>query len=316
MASVHKNTPKVLCLTFGVHFKSFKMAIVLIVYVFSWIVLLLVLVKSKKDHGECVTLGRNTSWSKYLIAFAIAPLWVILTPYTKIQNHIKKRKAKQEQIKRKIIEDRKAQYLKCCSEADRGTAILFTEEYDDVASRFLSMIDNGNFKSIFTVLNKLSLPSELQLKVSKLCRDGLGDRSIFYVDDHAEHERNIWEYIMIDDSPMGVWQAYLLHVAQYHLPMFWHSLYGKRSYIYSIQGSYQIHIRPSKESDFDKIQRTNFTPVIFHCNDKYHIATCYWSNWQGLVREHLEFSIVGNKVVDIAPVRTETLIRYNSGLRF
>lgn len=59
----------------------------------------------------------------------------------------------------------------------------------------------------------------------------------------------------------------------------------------------------------------DLTPEIAEYN-KYYISCCYWSDWEGLIKELVEIQIENNKVKSILNVDKKALFKYDCGIRF
>lgn len=103
------------------------------------------------------------------------------------------------------------------------------------------------------ILNKLSLPRGFSLKVKVCQKRGLGDESKIFLktDGNIYDESEIWNYINVENSIYGVWQAYLLYKVKHILPFWWHGVYDSRTYIYhsSIKDISLIHSNESGNLD-------------------------------------------------------------------
>ena len=86
------------------------MKITLIVYGISWLILLCIFLYSKVKQKDTDLFNRN-EWYLYLIIIAFAPLCILLIPYLLIEDCVKDRKARKQNIenekKKKIAEGKK-----------------------------------------------------------------------------------------------------------------------------------------------------------------------------------------------------------------
>ena len=135
----------------------------------------------------------------------------------------------------------------------------------------------------------------------------------------GEKDANIWKYLNVKDSPLGIWQAYLLYKYHHSLPCFWHGGYDIRSWIYSIDDFDSIDFINKEDAYLaQKLRRCNFyiTPEVIKDGNKYYVTCCYWNDWGGLKRELVEVTSCDGKIVEFNDVTNETLFEYDCGIRF
>jgi hypothetical protein len=297
------------------------MKITLIVYGISWLILLCIFLYSKFKQKGTDLFNRN-EWYLYLIIIAFAPLCFLLIPYLLIEDCVRDRKARKQNIenekKKKIAEERKRIALETYKKVIDEFGNLVTEDYLKVASALYQKIEKQSFDSLMSAFNKLSLPANCKLEVELAKEIGIGDKSKLYIDQDGVYDTKIWDYIKVDNSPMGAWQVFLLHSAWHLLPMFWHGGYDIRTYIYSANDCHNMkfmreeHSYPIKK----RLMAIDLSPEVVKKDNKYYVSVCYWSDWGGLKRELLEITIIENKVSDIFEVDTEVLMPYDCGIRF
>ena len=123
-------------------------------------------------------------------------------------------------------------------------------------------------------------------------------------------EEDFWSYLQVEKSQMGAWQAYLLSQMWHYLPLQWHANYSYRDYIYS---------QSSKSYD---ILREHFiagkhqvAPQITQEGDKFLISACYWSEFEGLVREHYAVTFENDRVY-VEELDANILYEYDCGIQF
>ena len=123
-------------------------------------------------------------------------------------------------------------------------------------------------------------------------------------------EDDFWNYLQVENSQMGAWQAYLLSQMWHYLPLQWHANYSYRDYIYS---------QSSKSYD---ILREHFiagkhqvAPQITQEGDKFLISACYWSEFEGLVREHYAVTFENDRVY-VEGLDANVLYEYDCGIQF
>ena len=297
------------------------MKITLIIYGISWLILLCIFLYSKFKQMDTDSFNRN-EWYLYLIIIVFAPFCILLVPYLLIEDCVKDRKARKQNIenekKKKIAEERKRIALETYKNAFNESGNVAAGDYLNVASILYQKIEKKLYNNLLSILDKLSLPDNCKLEIELAKEIGIGDKSKLYIDQDGIYDTKIWEYIKVDDSPMGAWQAFLLHSAWRLLPMFWHGGYDRRTYIYSTNDCHNMifmreeHSYPIKK----RLMAIDLSPEVVKKDNKYYISVCYWSDWGGLKRELLEITIIENKVSDIFEVDTEVLMPYDCGICF
>ena len=113
------------------------MKITLIVYGISWLILLCIFLYSKVKQKDTDLFNRN-EWYLYLIIIAFAPLCILLIPYLLIEDCVKDRKARKQNIenekKKKIAEERKRIALETYKNAFNESGNVAAGDYLNVAS--------------------------------------------------------------------------------------------------------------------------------------------------------------------------------------
>ena len=93
------------------------MKITLIIYGISWLILLCIFLYSKVKQKDTDLFNRN-EWYLYLIIIAFAPLCILLIPYLLIEDCVKDRKARKQNVenekKKKIRKCSNRRLFKCC----------------------------------------------------------------------------------------------------------------------------------------------------------------------------------------------------------
>lgn len=297
------------------------MKITLIIYGISWLILLCVFLYSKFKQKDS-DLYQNNEWYLYPIIVAFAPLVVLIMPYILVDGFIKDRKDRkrnaENEERQRLKEERKRSALEAYEDAIDKSGNVATDEYLEVASILYHKIEKQSYDSLMSALNKLSLPANCKLEVETAKETGIGDKSRLYIDRAGTYDTKIWNYIKVDDSPMAAWQAYLLHSAWHSLPMFWHGLYDRHSYIFSANDCLNIEFMREEHSNQIKkrLMDIDVSPEVVKVDNKYYITVCYWSDWGGLMRELVEITITGNMVSEIFEVDTYVLIPYDCGICF
>ena len=125
---------------------------------------------------------------------------------------------------------------------------------------------------------------------------------------------SIFNYMKIPFSSMGVWQAFLLHVAEFIMHRTWHTCYNERTYIFDLDCL--RHIRPMEVDLSRYYSDVELLPKVSLLNG--HEATvrcCFWNDWSGLNQEtavaHLK-----NGVIHFEASQIDTLVRYRCNIMF
>lgn len=138
--------------------------------------------------------------------------------------------------------------------------------------------------------------------------------------------------MIVDDSPLGALQVYLISKLWHYLPMHWHGYYDRRFCVFSKDDLLNIKIRARRTSRERPPKPTNefadvnglpeealacdVTPKVTRYEDKYYVSCCYWSEFGGLIRELVEIKIENNKVTEFLDANREVLYRYHCGIMY
>lgn len=174
--------------------------------------------------------------------------------------------------------------------------------------------------AVFYDLDALSLENGYHMGLRTAEQSGMGDESSFYVyDKNNQVDRDILKYIHVDETPMGAWQVYLLMTSPTQLPTYWHGGYIKRTFI--LEGDELYDIKALKNYDLSDLvkQKMLYPEVVFEMNTDIktaHIYCCYWNEWKGLVREHVEMQIHNGKVISYEKKSEFVIYKYHCGIYF
>lgn len=185
---------------------------------------------------------------------------------------------------------------------------------------------------ILYVLDKIQLPEghSLQLEYKD---GGIGGRTYINVKEpNGNLSTKFLDFMIVDDSPLGALQVYLLSKLWHYLPMYWHACYDERFCVLSKDDLSKIKIRstktrgerPLKPSDIyeeendlpEEALTCDVTPKVTRYEDKYYVCCCYWSRFAGLVRELVEIKIENNKITEFLDANREVLYRYHCGIMY
>ena len=196
-----------------------------------------------------------------------------------------------------------------------------------VGMNLRNLVVSKDYESIPSLMDKIAVPQGYKLGLKCLNDDnmqGMGGESYVTIltPDNSEildRTDQFWSLISAEDSPMGAWQVYLIYNLWHYLPLFWHANYENRQYIYT-RAQWGGEVRPGFDNitplvGFD-ISKQDIYPSIHKEDGYYYVSACYWSEFEGLVREELKIAI-GKKVhVYKRPVHHNILYRYHCGICF
>lgn len=204
-----------------------------------------------------------------------------------------------------------------------GNGNIFASKAKDYHWRIKTNLDSLKKKgddAVFYDLNALSLDKGYHMGLRTAEEDGLGDESNFYVYDKDNIEdKEIQKYIHADETAMGAWQVYLLMTSPTLLPTFWHGGYIRRKFILEERDLYDIE--PLSTSDLSTLVAQNMLYPSVEIKRDGDIVTanvfcCYWSEWGGLIRDHIEMQIQNGKVTSYEDKGNFVIYKYDCGILF
>lgn len=298
------------------------MKIVLIIYAVSWLILLGAYISNRFTKKEKTSFEEKTPWYVYIAMFVLAPLAAVLTPYFLYEIFRDKKRYKKEQQEQEVKE-RIEKAKKDTTIATYKSAKPFEDDYATVGEKLHKLVSEKKYNAFLDCLDKVKLPNGASLIVEE-CDNGtgdIGDESKLLIKlPNGETDENIFKHLIVEQSPMGAWQAYLLHKLWHVLPLFWHANYDARNYIFSKDDVNSISIftedKRERNAIIALISDFNFIPEVRRSNGKYYVSCCFWSNFGGLIREFFELTFDGNKIVDIFQFDSKTEYNYDCGILF
>jgi hypothetical protein len=174
------------------------------------------------------------------------------------------------------------------------------------------------------LLNKIEVKNDGILDVEECKHEGMGAESYLTITftDGSVIKSDIdefWDNISTEESAMGIWQVFLLKNLWNYLPLFWHSNYDKRDYIYTQKQMTIINTKPAigdKPIENLDFSRYDVAPRIELRDDRYVISACYWSDFEGLIRQ--EMQLAKNVIGEIVFLEEKKipLFPYNCGILY
>lgn len=224
----------------------------------------------------------------------------------------------------KIEEEREKLYIQEAMTIYRSAV---EESYDNHSSIFsttaqtlVRKIEKKDYKSVTEHLDKLSFPNGALLLVKECYQSRLGDISRFYfLTFQGGFRWNIWDYIKVENSIDGVWQAYLLYKAWHILPLSESENHERRTYLYSKSDVNNINPMRKKDSSFIHQTATSLFKepnVVKGDNGKFYVSCCYWSDFKGLIQEIIEINVSPDNSASFKDIAEESLYQYECGIMF
>ena len=270
----------------------------------------------------------NAKKSDYLYAaiLFLAPLTVLLFLYYLISSYISEMKETKATRKQEKEESEEKSDIQSSVEELNAAKRKPQENHSFVhamtAQALVEKIKKKDYDSFMRYLSHLSLPSGVSLHVKECTDNGLGDESKIYVKTpENKYELNIWDYIKVENSIDGVWDAYFLYIVWHLLPLWWHANYNKRTYLFSKEDADEIQFFSGKEEELAEIKEA-IKPLI--CGPEvtevikgyYYVRCCYWTNFGGLIKEKVRVRISNEGRVYFFVDEELTLYQYDCGIMF
>ena len=217
-------------------------------------------------------------------------------------------------------EDDKNLPIEGSSYSKKGNALsdcadrIFPEDSDE-------SVNADNLEAyVSRLLNELT-----DVKVEQDCRlemrlpeeTGSGDRThILVIDSEGNETEEIAAHLEVAPTEMGVWQLYLLERLHTVLPLWWHGGYNRRKFI--LRESDIDEIIPLKFHDLSELKRQGkLMPCVTVGSDEHSLVVncCYWNDWEGLVRQSVEYKLKNGHVISEDDSR-EVLYQFHCGMWF
>ena len=296
---------------------------VLIVYIVSWFILLAVYVSllfiKKKDSSE------KQPWYLYILMALFAPLVVPVILYILLSTYWDERKNKYQEKTREKKETEEKAYKESAMK-DYFTALALPHEnhsffWGMTAQTLVEKIKEKDYSGFMEYLHHLSLPAGVSLKIEECRQNGEADVSKLFVETaDGKNDYNIWQYIKVDDSIDGAWDAYFLYKVWHILPLWWHAHYSRRIFLYSDGDVNDITRLNVEENEANSIRTTLKSlvtdPDVVKINGNYYISCCFWSDFGGLIKEIVELKLSALGKASFLDISNKTLYEYDCGIRY
>ena len=249
------------------------------------------------------------------------PLVVLVLPYI-VFKHIKTKKEARirEEEREKSEREHQEHKADCIENYAKMAGVKQTQSgsnYVGIAQSLNELVMKKSYQKILDLLDKVSLPPAMKLKVRECEKQGSGGISRLFIDCQDNScDYSIYDHLRFEDSLMGAWQAYLLGQMWHYLPLWWHANYDRRDYIYSKEDYNHITHFIDRKFNVNVLSDFDVAPEIYGENGKYYISCCFWTDFGGLKREFVEVTIQGSKVKDLFVFDEKTIFEYQCGIMF
>ena len=204
----------------------------------------------------------------------------------------------------------------------------FMNVFEKKALEFLSIKDiivqnknHENLEALFFVLDSLSLRPGYRLGLKLAAEVGIGDESWFYTYQGSDpidtfgcrvpNSSILFKGIIVEQTVMGAWQAYLFYISPTILPKFWHGGYIDREFFFDREHFNCVTSSWARGVNLSISQIPQPTVVM---KDEMAVVSCpYWNDWKGLVLESVEVNYNSDGTVTLTP-HEEVLYEYNCGI--
>ena len=308
------------------------MRLVLIVYAISWLIFLaLYFFYRRKENSFSWKNADGMEKFGIVLIVLFAPIVVIIFPfmlYSQTREEKKSLKAAEEREKREKEEKEYcSQALAALHQAksnreQNGSAdfksFLSSAKSSYSTNFYTHMQDVNNYPLIIKILHKLSLPEGVNLHVEPCRQQGIGDTSKLFVEtSDGAHDYSIWNYLSVEESVEGAWNAYLLYNLWHVLPLWWHALYDRRYYLFFPEFTDFIEcLQKGHTKSLREVLKLHITsPDVVFVNGKFYVSCCYFTNFGGLIQETVEIAIERGKA-SFHTIEQKILFEYNCGIRY
>jgi hypothetical protein len=233
-------------------------------------------------------------------------------------------KARQKALEAKKKEQQRMDAFNNSIPSDNPTDI---DECVALWKQIVALTDAKQYAKLTECLSEINVAAGYTLNVS-LCKtpqddedfNGIGSDSYLYVaDKDGKQEWDIFKFITVTNSEKGAWQAFVLHELWHILPHYWHGIYNYRTFVFDKQDLQKVLDSVYKiPHTYDAIDGTKYDvrPQITTNGHNYFVSYCFWNNWEGLVREVVEITIIDGKVTETNNLSKKVEFQYDCGIVF
>lgn len=184
-------------------------------------------------------------------------------------------------------------------------------EYSKKGLSLHSITGLCNINLIMNVLDKLSIPRGYRLTLEEQLYEDFGQFYFYIITPDGSKDGDIWNYIEVEESCMGAWQAYLLNTLWHVLPLYDHSNYCRRQFVFLDQDIEAINMQ--NKNPIEELQGLNIGLRVLQYESHYYISCCYWSDYHGMTRELVEIELKDGKVAQFFNVASKDVYVYEYG---
>lgn len=204
------------------------------------------------------------------------------------------------------------------------------EIHDIITNSIVKTKDIKDKGELFNRAKAISLKPgyKLGLHIADENTPDIGDESYFFLYDSNGGEHRIYKsrinpdeldtsLINVAPTAMGAWQLYLLITSPTIMPVFWHGGYNVRKFIFSVDDLKTIE--PIQNLDLTTLNHDGLLlPVVTMSNDgkTADVYCCYWNDWQGLVREHVQVTFNTDGSASMGKPDQYVFYKYDCGICF
>lgn len=192
---------------------------------------------------------------------------------------------------------------------------------------------------IFSVLDEISLISDVRIGIDYPQKGGLGDISHIYVyNDQQQKDYDYMKYVRIkNNTAMGYWQWLLLYNLDNLLPTYWHGSYRRQEFVLTDETWKDIlseHVRAIPDSIWKNMEEIEFGTIseskrnmmaetrivplqisVDPDSNNADIIYCSWNDWKGLIMNRYKLSVNKNNSVSVRSHTIDIIVPYNCGVR-
>ena len=295
------------------------MKTVLTIYAVAWLILSAFYIKNFIRKN-----GRNTGpWYFHVMLFLFAPLILLIVllslyePFRRIKI-IRKLIGIEAFISPHEVESINYLEVKSKDALNEFQAIEKQDypvsEYVEIGKKLHAIVKEYKFDSVFPSLDKVNITNEVKLTVHDCRPDGRNMSMLLIELPKEEKDESIFNYLTVEQSCSGAWQIYLLHTIRHYMPIGGYAEYPRFVYVFDKEDLKQIDQDEKESINFEILSQIEVRPIVIQKGNKFFVSSCYWSAFDGLVREFFRITIENNKVVDMIQFNERKEYEYDIGV--